>query len=278
MGIIKLKQSVKYIISVIVSVIFVFPIYWVFNKGFTSPEVINDFPPHFFPPEIVTDNIIRAFTEFNIGSYIGNTLIIVLLSIVGSVASCSFVAYGFARVSFRGKNFFFLLLLSTMMIPWDVTIVPQFIMYSKIGLTNSFIPLILPTFFAGFQGAFYVFLMRQFIMGIPRTLDEAAEIDGCNRLQTFFRVILPLMKPVIATVVIYQFLYSWNDFLNPLIFLDDFKKYTLTLGMYLMKSPYETPWGPMMGTAAIASLVPVTVFFVTQEKLLGGITTSGIKS
>lgn len=273
----KLLKLIKHGIAIIISIVFLFPIYWVFNKGFTSPEVINLFPPTFFPPKFVLQNIVDAFVKYNIGSYILNTCIIVVFSIIGSVLSCSIVAYGFARIRFKGKNVFFILLLSTMMIPWDVTIVPQFVMYSKIGWTNSFLPLIIPTFFCGFQGAFFVFLMRQFIMGIPKTLDEAAKIDGCNKFQTFIKVILPLMKPVIATVVIYQFLYSWNDFLNPLIYLDDFKKYTLTLGMYLMRTPYETPWGPMMGAAAVASLVPVTVFFITQEKLLGGITTSGLK-
>ncbi len=278
MGTLKAVKVKNYILAILVCVIFMFPIYWVFNKALTPMDAINAFPPSFFPNPPVGDNIIEALTKYNIGHYILNTCIIVGFSIVGAVFSCSIVSYGFARLKFKGKNFLFLLLLATMMIPFDVIIVPQFVIYTKIGWTNTFLPLIVPTFFCGFQGAFFVFLMRQFIMGIPLTLDEAAQIDGCNKFQIFSKIILPLMKPVIATVVIYQFLYSWNDFLYPLIFLDDFNKYTLTLGIYLMRTPYETPWGSMMGAAGLASLVPVTVFFITQEKLLGGLATSGMKN
>jgi multiple sugar transport system permease protein len=194
------------------------------------------------------------------------------------VLSCSIVAYGFARLRFRAKNVLFLVLLATMMIPFDVIIVPQFVLFTTIHWTNTYLPLIVPTFLCGFQGAFFIFLMRQFIMGIPLTLDEAAEIDGCNKFQIFTKIIFPMMKPVIAAVVIYQFMYAWNDFLYPLIYIDDFEKYTLTLGIYLMRTPYVTPWGPMMGAAGLASLVPVTVFFITQEKLLGGLQTSGMKN
>ncbi|MDR1292361.1 MAG: carbohydrate ABC transporter permease [Clostridiales Family XIII bacterium] len=268
----------NYVLAVVICAVFVFPIYWVFNKAFTPLDAINAYPPSFFPTPPTGANIAEAFQEGNIGRYILNTCVIVGLTILGSVLSCSLVAYGFARLKFRAKNALFLVLLATMMIPFDVTIVPQFILFTKIHWTNTYLPLIVPTFFCGFQGAFFVFLMRQFIMGIPLSLDEAAEIDGCNRLQTFTKIIFPMMKPVIAAVVIYQFMYAWNDFLYPLIYLDDFKNYTLTLGIYLMRTPYITPWGPMMGAAGLASLVPVTVFFLTQEKLLGGLQTSGMKN
>lgn len=271
------KRISLYLVAIITCIIFIFPVYWLFTRGFMPEDKILSYPPQIIPKSFTLNNIIRGINEFHTSTYIKNTIFVVFSTTIGSVISCSIVSYGFARINFKGKNILFVLLLSGMMIPWDVTIIPLFVMYSKIGWTNSFLPLIVPSFFVGYQGAFFVFLMRQFVMGIPYSLDEAAYIDGCNRLQIFTRIILPLMKPAIATVIIYQFMYAWNDFIYPLIFLDDASSYTLSLGLYFMKTPFETPWGAMMGTAAVACLVPVIVFFITQDKLLGGITVSGMK-
>ena len=185
------------------------------------------------------------------------------------------VAYGFARFRFPGKDVLFLIMISTMMIPVQVTMIPTFILFKYIGWIDTFLPLIVPTFFGG--GAFNIFLMRQFFLTIPFELDEAAKIDGCNYLQTFYIILMPLVKPALVTVSIFGFVYNWNDFLNPLIYLNSSSNYTLALGLQTFTTMYGTDYNLMMAASTIVLLPILIVFFFGQRYFIEGVATSGLK-
>jgi len=189
--------------------------------------------------------------------------------------SSTFVAYGFARFKFPGRDLLFLLMVSTMMIPVQVTMIPTFILFKYAGWIDTFAPLIIPTFFGG--GAFNIFLMRQFFMTIPVELDEAAKIDGCNYFQIFWIILVPLVKPALATIAIFGFVYNWNDFLNPLIYLNSTSNYTLALGLQTFTTMYGTDYNLMMAASTIVLLPILITFFFGQRYFIEGVATSGLK-
>lgn len=268
-------KIILYTLMLLVGIVFVFPVYWIFTKAINGPEGILSYPPELIPNEINFDNFVYANEVYNIFKQMLNSVFVAVLSVFGATFSSLFVAYGFARMKFKGKNFLFSLLLASMMLPWDILVIPQFMGFTKFGLIDTYVPLILPYCF-GYP--FYIFLMRQFIMGIPYELDEAALIDGTNKLGIFFKIILPLMKPVIATVVIYHFLFAWNDFLNPLVYLSSSSKFTISLGIYYMKdSVFGVDWPAIMAGGAAAVIVPLILFVFAQKYLIEGIASSGLK-
>lgn len=207
--------------------------------------------------------------------YLLNTLIITILGIIGVLLSSTFVAYGFARFRFPGRDLMFLLMVSTMMIPVQVTMIPTFILFKWVGWIDTFAPLIVPTFFGG--GAFNIFLMRQFFMTIPYELDDAAKIDGCNYFQIFWIILVPLVKPALATTAIFGFVYNWNDFLNPLIYLNSTSNYTLALGLQTFTTMYGTDYNLMMAASTIVLLPILMIFFFGQRFFIEGVATSGLK-
>lgn len=207
--------------------------------------------------------------------YLLNTIIITVLGITGVLLSSTFVAYAFARFRFPGRDILFLIMISTMMIPVQVTMIPTFILFKYLGWIDTFAPLIVPTFFGG--GAFNIFLMRQFFMTIPYELDDAAKIDGCNYFQIFSIILLPLVKPALATVAIFGFVYNWNDFLNPLIYLNSTSNYTLALGLQTFTTMYGTDYNLMMAASTIVLLPILIVFFFGQRYFIEGVATSGLK-
>lgn len=270
-----LTKIILYVTMIAACVVFAFPTYWIFTKAINGPKGLMAYPPQLIPKVFSLENFIHAEKTYHILRNMWNSLFVCGMSIIGVTISSSIVAYGFARMRFVGKRIWFVILLSTMMLPWDATVIPQFIGFTSIGWRNSYLPLIVPLCF-GFP--FFIFLLRQFIMGIPLELDEAATIDGCNRLTVFTHIILPLLKPALVTVVIFQFLNSWNDFLNPLIYLMSSKKYTISLSVFFMQDPMKgIDWPALMAGSFAASIVPVTIFFFTQKLLLGGISQSGLK-
>jgi multiple sugar transport system permease protein len=204
-----------------------------------------------------------------------NTLIITILGILGVLLSSTFVAYGFARFRFPGRDLMFLIMVSTMMIPVQVTMIPTFILFKWMGWIDTFAPLIVPTFFGG--GAFNIFLMRQFFMTIPYELDDAAKIDGCNYFQIFWIILVPLVKPALATTAIFGFVYNWNDFLNPLIYLNSTSNYTLALGLQTFTTMYGTDYNLMMAASTIVLLPILLIFFFGQRFFIEGVATSGLK-
>lgn len=205
-----------------------------------------------------------------------NTVLIVVLTVIGATLSAALCGYGFARLRFRGREPLFILLLATMMIPGQVTMIPVYILFKELHWINTYLPLIVPAWFGG--GAFSIFLLRQFFQGIPYEMEEAARMDGCSPLQTWWRIILPLSFPALATIGIFTFMGAWNDFMGPLIYINDTSKYTLALGLNLFKGQYGTDTPQLMMAATLVVLMPVLVlFFFAQKQFIQGIVISGVK-
>lgn len=193
---------------------------------------------------------------------------------VGVVISSSLVAYGFARMRWRGRNVVFIIMIATMMIPFQVVMIPLFILFHHLGWVGTFKPLIVPTFFG--SSVFSTFLLRQFFMTIPQTLSDAARIDGANEFTIYSRIILPLAKPALATVALFQFIYAWNDFLGPLIYINTQSLYTISLGLQSFLSSYGTQWGMLMAASTLATLPMILLFFFAQRTFVQGINLTGI--
>ncbi len=269
------RSAFLYVLMVIVCVVFLFPVYWVFIKSINGPIAIFQYPPDVFPARLSLANFQSAFGTFHLQKNFLNTLKIMVFALAGASLSSSIVGYGFARMRFRGRNALFLLVIASIFVPWDVKIIPQFMEFSALGWINTYLPLIVPLWF-GFP--FYIFIFRQFITQIPYELDESAIIDGCTRVGVFSRIILPNLKPPFITVLVYEFVRVWNDFLDPLIYLNNSARYTLSLGIYHMVSPWFMDWGALMAASALSVLFPVLVFFLLQKYLFGGLILSGIKA
>ena len=220
------------------------------------------------------ENYRRAFEMMDFGRNLRNTLFVCFAAVLGTVISSSLVAYSFARIPWRGRDVMFILVLATMMLPYQVTLIPLFSVYSRLGWVGSFKPLIVPYWFGV---PFYIFLLRQFFRGIPEDLSAAARIDGCSELGIFLRIILPLSKPALATTALFMFLFQWGDFLNPLIYLQDHSQYTLAVALQQFQSQHESAWGPLMAMGAVITLPVIVLFFLAQRTFIQGITMTGIK-
>jgi multiple sugar transport system permease protein len=207
--------------------------------------------------------------------YLWNTLFITMINVLGVTISSAVVAFGFARMRFPGRGALFVLVLATLMIPAQVTMIPSFILFTKLGWTNTFLPLTLPAYFGG--GAYNIFLLRQFFMTIPTDLDDAAKIDGCSTFGIFWRIMLPLTKPALTTVAVFCVVYNWNDFMNPLIYLSDAHYFTLSLGLTQFRSLYATQTHLMMAASAITLIPLAVIFLMGQRYFIQGIATTGLK-
>lgn len=203
-----------------------------------------------------------------------NTLIISVCCVVGTILSCSLVAYGLSRIDWKGRNTLFIIILATMMLPAQVTMIPVFTIFVKLHWVNTFLPLIVPSFLGT---PFFIFLLRQFFLGIPRELSEAAKLDGCGELGIYRRIVMPLSKPALATVGLFTFMGSWNDFLGPLIYLLDETKYTLSLGLAMFTGQYGNEYGMLMAVSTVVTIPIIVLFFFTQRTFIQGMTMSGIK-
>jgi ABC-type glycerol-3-phosphate transport system permease component len=264
----------RYFALTVVAILFLAPALWMISSSLKPDYEIFATPPSLWPTSPRWQNYIEALTSLPFGRFAINTLIIALSSIAGHLLSCSIVAYGFARLRAPGKGFFFVLMLSTLMLPYPVTMVPLFIIFSKLGLINNFAPLILPTFFGN---AFYIFLLRQAFKQIPPDLEDAARMDGASTLQVLWNVILPLSRPALATVAIFTFQAAWNDFLAPLIFLHDQSLYTLQLGLSLFRGAYNVQWAYLMAASLVVTLPVIFIFFFAQRTFIEGIGFTGTK-
>jgi ABC-type glycerol-3-phosphate transport system permease component len=231
-----LWNAVAYAMLIAGSLMFILPLIFALSSSFKTNGQIMEIPPRWIPNPFHWQNYPEALTYIPFGKYTLNTLIIAAGAITGNLLSCTIIAYGFARLKAPGKNFFFILMLSTMMLVEPVRIIPIYIIFSKLGWVDSFLPMIVPAFFGS---PFYIFLLRQFFMGIPRELEDAAFIDGANRLQILWRIILPNAKPALAAVAIFNFQGVWNDFLYPLVFLHNQNNYTIALGLSFFRSTYS---------------------------------------
>ena len=219
-------------------------------------------------------NYSDAFQWFPFSLYLKNTLVICAISVIGTLLSCSLIAYGLACVEWRGREFLFWLMLSTMMLPPQVTMIPLFLTFKHLGWINTILPLVVPAFFGN---AFFVFLLRQFYRTVPRDLIEAARLDGCGELGIWGRIMLPLSMPALAVVALFTFMWTWNDFLGPLIYLMEDRKYTLSIGLAMFQGQYSGEWGQMMAMAGLMTLPVIVLFFLAQKQFIQGVKMSGIK-
>jgi ABC-type glycerol-3-phosphate transport system permease component len=256
------------------AIMFILPFLWMFSTSLKAPNEIFIFPPKWIPETLHWENYTEALALAPFGLYLRNTLFITLGNMLGNLFSCTLAAYGFARLRARGKNFLFLLMLGTVMLPNWVTLIPQYILFTSIGWGNSFAPLMVP---AWFGWPFFIFLLRQFFMTIPRELEEAARLDGASTFGIFWRIILPLSKPALATVAVLAFIGNWNNFLTPLIYLRDTDLHTLAIAINRFRGQYATYYNYMMAVSVLVIIPVIVIFFVSQRFLVKGIVTTGLK-
>lgn len=266
------KKIVSYLLMTAIGIILLIPLLWMVFTSLKPMEEIVRYPPTFFPEKIVWQNYIDTITAFPFWRYARNTLLITVLVVFGNVLSNSFIAYGFAKLDFPGKKLMFALVLSTMMIPGFVTMIPQYVLFSKIGWVGTYLPLIVPSFFGN---AFNIFLMRQFYLSINNELIEAAEIDGANHLYIWSHLMLPLTKPALITIAINSFNAAWNDFLGPLLYIQDQEKYTLQIGLQVFQNQATTQWNYLMAGATLVLIPTILMFFFAQRYFIEGMDLTG---
>jgi multiple sugar transport system permease protein len=252
----------------------IFPFYWMLRSSVMTDHQIMTTPLIWFPSEYHFSNFFEAFTAVPFARYFMNSGVIVAAAVTGAVFSAGFIAFGFARLSFPGRNVCFAVLMSTLMIPQTVLMIPQFIMWTKVGGFNTFVPLILPAFFGS---AFNVFLMMQFYRGIPKDYDEAALVDGASYPRIWWSVLMPMSKPALCSVGVFAFMHVWNDFMGPLLYLDKDELKTVALGLQAFIGQYDTQWNLLMAAAVMAVVPMVIVFFAAQRYFIEGITFTGVK-
>jgi multiple sugar transport system permease protein len=267
-------QGLGHICLIVLGLSFLFPFIWMLSTALKPEAQIFKWPPEWIPEQFIWSNFPDALTFVPFGSYVMNTLTICIWSMVGTCLSSSLVAYGFSRITWPGRNFLFIIMLSTMMLPYQVTMIPLFVLFKKIGWVGTFNPLIIPSFFGG---AFFIFLLRQFFLTIPHELSEASKIDGCSEFRIFWQIIVPLARPALATVALFTFMNSWNDFMGPLIYLNDETMYTVSLGLQQFIGQYGTRWGMLMAASTVATLPIIILFFFAQKTFIQGVATTGIK-
>lgn len=265
---------VQHLILVLICAGSLFPFLTMALTAFKSPADVMASPPHIWPREWSLANFGDALRAFPVGRYLFNTLLLVGLNIVGVLISCPLVAYALAKIRFWGNKPLMVTVLVTMMLPPQVTMIPVYKMWDELGLIGTLWPLIIPHFL-GF--GFYIFLLRQFFMGVPDALLESARIDGASELQIYARIVLPLAKPALATVAIFQFVATWTDFLGPLLYLRDPSKYTLSIGLYSFFGEHGVEWGALMAACLIFTLPAIGLFAVAQKYFVEGISATGIK-
>lgn len=270
-----IENGVTYVVLLMGAAFSLLPLIWLIRSSLMDMGQIFEMPPVWIPNPVRFSNFSQALTTLPFGTYFVNTCIIVIFTMLGVLSTSSISAYSFARMQWRGRDLIFVLLLSSMMLPYAVTLIPTFVGWSKLGLTNSFVPLIAPAWFGG--GAFNIFLLRQFYLSIPRDLDEAAYVDGASHWRIFTSIIVPLTKPALIVVGMFTFLASWNDFLGPLVYLNDESKYTLALGLQQFKGMYAAEWSLMMAAATVVLAPAIIVFFIGQKYFVEGITLTGMK-
>lgn len=266
------KKIVSYLLMTAIGLVLITPLLWMVFTSLKPMEEIVRYPPTFFPEKIVWQNYLDTITAFPFWRYARNTLLITVLVVFGNVLSNSFIAYGFAKLDFPGKKLMFALVLSTMMIPGFVTMIPQYVLFSKIGWVGTYLPLIVPSFFGN---AFNIFLMRQFYLSINDELIEAAEIDGANHFYIWSRLMLPLTKPALITIAINSFNAAWNDFLGPLLYIQDQEKYTLQIGLQVFQNQATTQWNYLMAGATLVLIPTILMFFFAQRYFIEGMDLTG---
>ncbi|MDE2747971.1 MAG: carbohydrate ABC transporter permease [Chloroflexota bacterium] len=269
-----ISKIIVYLLLGVGSIIILMPLQWMISTSLKPLSHVFRFPPEFWPQKIIWTNYADALTQLPFDLYFRNTVFIVIFCLLGEVIVSSVVAYAFSRLRWRGRNALFIVVLATMMLPRQVTLIPEFIIFKELDMIDTFWPLILPSWFGN---PFYIFLLRQYFLTHSRELDQAAVIDGCSRFGVFWRITLPMSKPVLAAVAIFSFQFHWNDFFRPLIFLFSEENYTLALGLRFFQGTYGTEWNSLMAVSLVVMLPLIVVFFFTQKIFIQGVVFTGYK-
>jgi multiple sugar transport system permease protein len=273
----RIVTLIVHVLLIGASIVMLYPLFWMFSAS-VRPEQEIFSSPSIWPTEWSLEAYRRGWNglQVSFGTFTLNSFIIAGLSVLGNVIACSLAAYAFARLNFRGRNFWFAIMLGTLMIPYHVTLIPQYVLFLNLGWVDTILPLVVPKFLA--LDAFFIFLMVQFFRGIPRELDEAAMMDGCSPWRIYWKIMLPLSSPVLATAAIFSFIWTWDDFFGPLIYLNDMQNFTVQLGLRsFVDSSSQSDWGGLFAMSTL-SLVPVFFFFLFFQRLLiEGIATTGMK-
>jgi len=265
----------KYAALVFFSGFFVLPWVWMISTSLKNPQELAVWPPIWIPNPIRWDNYVSAFRQAAFAQYVINTLIVAVPSVIGAVLSNALVAYGFARVRWPGRDIVFAVVLATLILPGFVTFIPLYIIFRKLNWINTYLPLVIP---AWLGSPFFIFLLRQFFMGLPLELSDAARVDGASEFGIFWRIILPLARPAIAVVALFEFIGSWNAYFGPLIYLNDKAKYTISLGIANMQTSYGFMNFAWIMAATVMSVFPIIVlFFFAQRTFIEGIALTGLK-
>jgi multiple sugar transport system permease protein len=273
-----LSRFWMYVIVSLMALVLMYPLLWMLSSAF-KPDNIIFLDLSLWPSAVTFENFAigwRGLSGISFSTFYFNTFVIVSLVIIGNVITCSMAAYAFARMDFTFKKIFFAAMLATLMIPYHVVLIPQYIIFNNLDWINTYLPLIVPKFLA--TDAFFIFLMVQFIRGIPRELDQAAIVDGCNPIQIYIKILFPLLQPAIVTTAIFSFIWTYNDFFSQLIYISNPKLFTIALGLRMFfDNQGESAWGAMFAMSVV-SLLPVFAFFILfQRFIIEGISTTGIK-
>jgi multiple sugar transport system permease protein len=251
------------------------PLFWLVRSSFMTLGELYLYPPLVWSKVMRWTNYTDALSTVNFLLYFRNTMTIMVPVMIGTVFTSSLAAYGFARLRFPLKRFWFVLIISSLMLPYAVTMIPTFLMWSKLGGVNTFLPLTVPAWFGG--GAFNIFLLRQFFLTIPTEIEDAAVLDGAGFFDIYLLIMLPLVKPALIVVSLFTFINVWNDFLNPLIYLNDTNSYTLALGLLQFRGSYSSAWNLLMAGSTLVVIPPILVFLFGQKYFIEGVTLSGMK-
>ncbi|WP_019006604.1 carbohydrate ABC transporter permease [Cohnella laeviribosi] len=270
----RLELAVVYAILILFALAFILPFLWLVLGSFKSSTELFANPPVWLPSRLHWENYATGFTEFPFLLYLRNTLLIAAVNIVGAVVSNTMIAYGFSRIDWKYRDGVFVLVLATMMLPFQVTMIPLFILFQKLGWIGTFLPLMVPAFFGN---PYFIFLLRQFFVGIPKELSQSAKVDGASEFRIYWQMIVPLSMPVVTTVMIFSFTHAWGDFIGPLVFLSDNKLYTLSLGIQQIMSENDPRWPLLLAVGVSMTLPVIVIFFLLQKYFIQGITFSGIK-
>ena len=272
---IQIPKIVSFVLLIFLSAIMVFPFLWLIRSAFMTQREIMTVPIKWIPDNFNFNNFRNAFSAAPFGRYFLNSTLLSVINLSAQILSSSFIAFGYARLNFRGRGLWFALLLSTMMIPYTAVMIPQFMFWTSLGAYNTYIPLALPSFFGH---AFNVFLIRQFYLSIPKDYDEAALVDGASYPLIYLRIILPMAKPALCSVGVFTFMSTWNDFIGPLLYTDRPHLRTVSLGLQIFIGQYTSQMNLMLAASSVAILPMIIVFFFAQRYFIEGITFSGLKA
>lgn len=269
----RMSRLVSLVLLILFSIVFAIPFLWMILTSLKSLEEV--YQRTVLPQSLHFENYLLALTQIPFLQYTWNTIVITVLCVLGTVVSSSMVAYSMSKVKWKGKKYLFPIIVGTMMIPYQVTLIPLYMIWNKLGLIGTIAPLVVPAFFGG---PYYIFLLRQFFKTIPDSLLEAATIDGAGELRVFLQIMIPLCKPALASVAIFTFLGTWSDFMGPMLYLNSQESYTLSIGLQAFLQQHYVQWGILMAASAIFTIPIIILFFFAQKYFIEGITVTGMKA